>query len=184
LSLLRTRAMAKSFHDPPLQNQIEDRVHALRILVSRLQTRVGGERGLDATSRIDSLSRALSSRMFGPPALVSAALVEHLPSLGFDECVVSELVQDSSPPELQVAFGFHAEDVRPKPTRYAASALIPPDFTRLRTQSAVVMPLTYGPEALGIAILPARSADRHTYDLLRALLSTTLKGMLLARPRP
>jgi hypothetical protein len=181
LSQLRTRALGASFHDPPLQAKIEESVHAARILVSRLQSQTGVERGVSELARIGALSQALSARMFGSPALISAALVEHLPALGFDECVVSELVSGEAAPGLQVAFGFHAEDVQPKATRYPASALIPPDFGRLRRQSSVVIPLTYGTEPLGIAVVPARPTDRRTYDRLRPVLATALKGMQLAR---
>jgi DNA-binding LacI/PurR family transcriptional regulator len=181
LTSLRTRALAVSFHDPPLQAEIETSVHAARVLVSRLQSRAGAASSITDQTRIGALSHALNTRMFGPPALISAALVEHLPGLGFDECVVSELVPGATPPELQVAFGFHAEDVQPKSTRYPASLLIPPDFTRLRAQSSIVIPLTYRTEALGIAVLPSRPTDRRTYDLLRPVLSTALKGMQLAR---
>ena len=181
LTALRKRALGATFHDPPLQAKIEDSVHAARVLVSRLQSRNGAESGVTDLTRISALSHSLSARMFGPPSLMSAALVEHLPALGFDECVIAELVPGEAPSELQVAFGFHAEDVQPKAVRYPANALIPPDFTRLRQQSVIVIPLTYGTEPLGIAVLPARSTERRIYDLLRNVLATALKGMQLAR---
>ena len=179
--MLRARALADSMHDPSLPARIEDAVHAARVTVSRLQSRAGAHAGMTDVSRINALSQALNARMFGPPAPISAALVEHLPALGFDGCVVSELVTPGPDGELEVAFGFHAEDVQPKAVRYPARALIPPDFSAMRRQSVVVMPLTYGAESLGIAILPARSSERRIYELLRDVLGTALKGRMLAR---
>jgi hypothetical protein len=181
ITLLRARALSATAHDDAIHPRIEDAAHGARVLVSRLQARAGAQRGVTDGTRISALSQALNARMFGPPALISATLVEHLPALGFDECVVSELVPGREPRELQVAFGFHAEDVQPKPVRYPASALIPPDFVRMRGQSVVVLPLTYGTEGLGIAVVPARSSERRTYELLRDVLATAMKGMLLAR---
>jgi DNA-binding LacI/PurR family transcriptional regulator len=183
LSLLRARALSQNLHDSLLRARIEEAVHGARSLVSRLQSRVGAQRGVSDAARIAALSQALNARMFGPSALISAALVEHLPALGFDECVVSELVPGSAGAgaELQVAFGFHAEDVQPKPVRYRASRLIPPDFRRLRGQSSVVLALGYGGEPLGIAVVPARVGERRTYELLRDMLATSLKGMILSR---
>lgn len=181
LTALRSQALASTFHDPPLQAKIEDRVHAARVLVSRLQSHGAKERAASDFARVGALSQALSARMFGTPVMVSSALVEHLPGLGFDECVVSELIPGASPAQLQVAFGFHAEDLQPKAERYPGSLVVPPEFVRLRAQSSVLMPLTYGTEALGIAILPARPVDRRIYELLRPVLATTLKGMQLAR---
>lgn len=181
LTVLRARALADSMHDPSLPSRIEDAVHAARITVSRLQARAGLHSAVSDVTRINALSQALNARMFGPPAPISAALVEHLPALGFDGCVVSELITPGPDGELEVAFGFHAEDVQPKTVRYPAQALIPPDFSAMKRQSVVVLPLTYGAESLGIAIVPARSSERRTYELLRDVLATALKGRMLAR---
>lgn len=181
LTLLRARALADSMHDPSLPARIEDAVHAARITVSRLQARAGVHAAVSDVTRINALSHALNARMFGPPAPISAALVEHLPALGFDGCVVSELISKGPDGELEVAFGFHAEDVQPKAVRYPAHQLIPPDFSGMKRQSVVVLPLTYGTESLGIAILPARSSERRTYELLRDVMGTALKGRMLAR---
>ncbi len=96
-------------------------------------------------------------------------------------CVVSELITPGPNGGSRVAFGFHAEDVQPKTVRYPAQELIPPDFSAMKRQSVVVLPLTYGAESLGIAIVPARSSERRTYELLRDVLATALKGRMLAR---
>jgi DNA-binding LacI/PurR family transcriptional regulator len=127
------------------------------------------------------LARALGGRMFGPQALLSTTLAEHLPNLGVDACVVSELVLPGAAAELKLAFGFDAQNLQPQMARYPAKELVPPGFDHLRTRSVFVLPLCYGEEAVGLTVVPASERDGAFYETLAEVFGTVLKALEVRR---
>lgn len=127
------------------------------------------------------LARALEARMFGPQALLSTALAEHLPKLGIDACVVSELAVPGAFDELKLAFGFDSLNLQPQVTRYPAKALVPPAFAHLAKRSVVALPLSYGEQPLGLAVLPASDRDGAFYDVLAEVFGVVLKALEVRR---
>lgn len=130
--------------------------------------------------RLHRLARALELRMFGPQAELSKTLAELLPDLGLDACVVAELV-DGSLTELQLAFGFDAQTSQPQMVKFAAGSLVPEGFEHLLARSVFVMPLKYGEEPLGVAVLPASVRDGLFYETLAEALGIVLKGLSVKR---
>ncbi|HTQ06526.1 MAG TPA: substrate-binding domain-containing protein [Polyangiaceae bacterium] len=135
--------------------------------------------------RLTRLARVLHTKMFGPQAYLSTALAEHLPSFEIHECAVSELVLTpgaSSPlSQLKLAFGFDATTLQPQMVAFDGHALVPPHFENLRHRSVFVMPLTCGPQPLGITVLPAGSQDGGFYETLAELFATVLKVLEVRR---
>jgi hypothetical protein len=127
------------------------------------------------------LARALHARTFGPQALLSSALVEHLPNLGVDACVVSELVVPGSFSELKLAFGFDAQNLQPQMLRYPAKELVPPGFEHLTSRSICVLPLAYGEEAVGLTVVPLTDRDGAFYDVLSEVFGSVVKGLEVRR---
>ncbi len=127
------------------------------------------------------LARALQSRMFGPQALLSTTLAEHLPKLGLEACVVSEFATPGSHAELKLAFGFDAQNLQPQMLRYPAKDIVPPGFDYLKSRSVVVLPLRYEDKALGLAVLPASDRDGSFYDTLAEVLGSVLKALEVRR---
>jgi len=127
------------------------------------------------------LARALHARMFGPQALLSTALAEHLPSLGVDACVVAELAAPGAPSELKLAFGFDAQHLQPQMARYPAKELVPPGFEHLLARSALVLPLTYGEESVGLTLMPLGDRDGAFYEVLAEVFGGVVKALEVRR---
>jgi DNA-binding LacI/PurR family transcriptional regulator len=131
--------------------------------------------------RVHKFTRALEAHLFGPTAELSTVLTEFLPSLGVHECVVAEFAPGSNRASLRVAFGFDRENVQPQRTVYPANQLMPPGFARLSTKSALVLPVCYGGESLGIAIFPATAPSGELCELLAESFGVALKSIELRR---
>ena len=127
------------------------------------------------------MTRALEARMFGPQALLSTALAAHLPNLGIDACVVSEFVTPGSFDELKLAFGFDSQTLQPQMASYATARLVPPAFEHLTKRSLFVLPLCYGDQPLGLAIVPASERDGNFYDSLADFFGVVLKALEVRR---
>jgi DNA-binding LacI/PurR family transcriptional regulator len=127
------------------------------------------------------LARALGGRMFGPQALLSTTLAEHLPNLGVDACVVSELCAPDRFDELKLAFGFDSKQLQPQMTRYPAKDLVPPDFEHMKSRSLFVMPLCYGEQAVGLAVMTASDRDGAFYEVLADVFGMVLKSLEVRR---
>ncbi len=173
--------------EPLLRTVVSDgsgELHAGRRLADELATRVRLARQDLIHERLSRLARVLHTRMFGPQTQLSAALAEHLPAFGIDECAVSELAPPSSGTtvrELKLAFGFNRQTFEPLMARFDARHLMPEAFDHLRGRSAFVMPLTCGPQSLGIAVIPASPRDGNFYETLAELFATILKVLELRR---
>jgi DNA-binding LacI/PurR family transcriptional regulator len=173
--------------EPLLRAVVSDgsgELHAGRRLADELATRVRLARDDLIHERLSRLARVLHTRMFGPQTQLSAALAEYLPAFGIDECAVSELDAPSpSRPEreLKLAFGFNRRTFEPHIGRFDARQLLPDAFEQLRSRSAFVMPLTCGPQLLGVAVIPASPRDGNFYETLGELFATILKVLELRR---
>jgi sigma-B regulation protein RsbU (phosphoserine phosphatase) len=152
-----------------------------RKLADELATRLRLARGDLIHERLHKLSRQLYSRMFSPRAQLSTLLAEHLPHLGLDECVVSEFVPDKGRSELRLSFGFSAEELQPQSVTYPTRQIVPPGFPNLRRRSVLALPLCYGDELLGIAVMPAIDGDGSLYESLAQCFGVVLKSMDLRR---
>ncbi len=161
--------------------RIEAALQRARVLVSELSLRSELLPEDSVNERIHRFGRALLSRMFGPPGLLSAVLVEHLPGLGMHECLVSETGPALSAGELRVAFGFDAHEVQPKQASYPARELAPPEFVGLSTQSVFVLPAVYADQLLGVALLPVCGHDGSVYETLAEVFGIALKGVEMRR---
>ena len=137
--------------------------------------------------RLARLARVLHTRMFGPQAHLSTTLAEYLPTFEIDECAVSEIAvkgRSSSPlGTLKLAFGFDKSTLQPQMVTFDGRELVPPAFAGLRKRSSFVMPLTCGPEPLGIAVVPAGAHDGSFYETLAEFFSTILKVLDVRRGR-
>ena len=130
---------------------------------------------------VHRMARALEAKMFGPQAQLSTVLAEHLPNLGVDACVVSEFATPGSPEELKLAFGFDSQTLQPQMLRYPSKELVPTGFEHLRTRSVFVMPLRYGEQALGVAVVPASDRDGSFYRILPDVFGVVLKALEVRR---
>lgn len=152
-----------------------------RRLADELATRLRLARQDLVHERLHRLARALHTRMFGPRTHLSTVLAEHLPLLGIEECVVSELVPGRGKAELRLAFGFNTQELNPQSQPYPTQELIPPGFESLRRKSVLVLPLCYGEDLLGIAVLPVVEGDGSLYEALAETFGVALKMIELRR---
>ncbi len=129
--------------------------------------------------RLHRLARSLELRMFGPQAQLSQALAVGLGELGLDACVVSEL--GAAPGELKLAFGFDALTSQPQMLAFESGALVPEALHGVLAASTVVVPLKYGDEPLGIAVLPIGDRDGLFFETLAEVFGIVLKGLQVRR---
>ena len=147
---------------------------------------VGTEHALDlhddlVYERLYRFQRALGNRMFGPTVELSTVLAEHLPELGVNECAVSEFSNKANKDSLRLSFGFDAENLRPQHAVFAAKELFPNAFSHLRSSSIVVLPVTHGEQALGVAALPASIPSGQLCEILAESFGVALKSIELRR---
>jgi DNA-binding LacI/PurR family transcriptional regulator len=152
-----------------------------RRMADELATRLRLAREDLIHEHVHRMARALEAKMFGPQAQLSLVLAEHLPNLGIDACVVSEWATAGSTAELKLAFGFDAQNTQPQMLTYPAQQLVPADFEQLATRSVFAMPLRYGEQALGLAVLPASDRDGHFYEILADVFGVVLKALEVRR---
>jgi hypothetical protein len=162
-------------------------LHQSRRFVDEFSSRVRLARQDLIYERLTRMARVLHTKMFGPQAHVSMALAQHLPLFGIDECAVSELVAEvpgGGPlKSLKLAFGFDAGSLQPQMVTFDGRLLVPDHFASLRARSVFVMPLTCGPQALGIAVVPAIVNDGSFYETLAELFATILKVFEVRRSK-
>jgi hypothetical protein len=130
--------------------------------------------------RLHQLARALELRMFGPQAQLSRVLAELLPALGSNACSVAE-ASGGAPGELKLAFGFDAQSAQPQMVPFSGKKLVPPGLERLLLRSAFVLPLCYGEESLGIAVIEAGDREGIVYETLAEVFSVVTKAIGLRR---
>lgn len=157
------------------------RLESNRRLADELATRLRLARQDLIHERLHRVARALQVRMFSPRAELSTVLAKYLPELGIDECVVSEFVPDRHRTELRLVFGFNTQSLQAQSVTYPTRKLVPPGFPNLHQRSVLVLPLCYGPELLGVAVLPAVEGDGALYETLAETFGIVLKSMDLRR---
>lgn len=166
-----------------VRTRLERALERSRLMVEEM-TLVSRPRAEEVSDRLHRLTRALMLKMFGPQAHLSTVLVEHLPELGIHECAVSELGRGERRSLLKLAFGFHPGDLQPKMAEFPAHDFAPREFTGLHSRSAIVLPLTYGGEALGVAMLPLSHHDGTFYEILAEMFGIVLKGLRQRNQKP
>jgi sigma-B regulation protein RsbU (phosphoserine phosphatase) len=169
--------------DVTARARIERTLERSRLMVEEM-TLVSRPRAEEISDRLHRLGRALMLKMFGPQAHLSTVLVEHLPELGIDECAVSELGRGERRALLKLAFGFHPGDLQPKLAEFPAHDFAPREFEGLHSRSSIVLPLSYGGESLGVAMLPVSHHDGDFYETLAEIFGIVLKGMQQRGPKP
>jgi DNA-binding LacI/PurR family transcriptional regulator len=170
--------------DPLLRRLAAGSAHELeqnRRLADELATRLRLAQEDLIHDHTHRLALALQARMFGPQASLSTTLAAHLPNLGVDACVVSEFVTAGSFGELKLAFGFDDKNLQPQMICYPANALVPPGFEHLTARSCFVMPLKYGEDGLGLAVVPASDRDGGFYAVLSEVFGIVLKALEVRR---
>lgn len=178
---LGQRAIRQLGGEARFAQRIESAVQRGRVLVSELTLRPELMPEDSISERLHIFSRALLSKMFGPQTLLSAVLVEHLPTFGIDECLVSELTQPPNVTELRAAFGFDARQVQPQLASYPGQSLAPRDFEGMHHRSLFVLPVRYGEQAMGVVLLPVCGHDGTVYETLAEVFGIALKGIEMRR---
>jgi hypothetical protein len=181
------RGQAGSFAsalDPFLRRMAAGNVRELdqnRRIADELASRLRHAREDLVHDRLHRLSRALQTRMFGPQTALSTTLAGRVGELGIDECVVAEFEPRDQKQELKLAFGFDAHRVEPQLSRFPAKDLVPPEFEKMLARSPYLLPLRYGTEELGVAVVPSTEHDGTFYETLAEVFGIVLKGIQVRR---
>jgi hypothetical protein len=82
---------------------------------------------------------------------------------------------------LRLAFGFDKTQVQPKPEVYPAEALAPAEFLSLASKSVFVLPVRFGPQLLGVTVVPVSHEGGPFYETLAEVFGIVLKGVEIRR---
>jgi len=132
------------------------------------------------SDRLHRLALALQTRMFGPQAHLSAALAELLPNLDIEECSVAEF-EGGQTKNLKLALGFDKHHHQPQLVGFPAKELVPPGFAHLRSRSLYLLPVKYGTQPLGIAVVPVGNHEGRVYETLAQVFGIVLKSLEVRR---
>jgi hypothetical protein len=182
VTTLRTNVLPCVRGDPSARDRVEDALHAARVLAGAHVTRRAVELASESGTRLHELARAAEFHMLSEDDTLSKLAAAHLPALGVDACVVSAFAEPGrADGRCQMILGFDGPRIFHDCPGFPASSLVPPGTLDLRTNSAVVMPIVFGAEALGFGVFACGSPHGLVYEQLREVFSTVVKGGLLAR---
>ena len=182
VTTLRSNVLPCVRGDPAARDRIEDAFHTTRLLAGAHLTRRAVDRASDSANRLHELARSAELQMLSEGDALSRVAAAHLPSLGVEACVVASFAEPGrSDAECRVVLGFDGPRLFQDHVRFPARSLVPEGTIDLRRRSAVVMPITFGAEALGFAVFAYGSSHGLAYEQLREIFSTVVKGGLLAR---
>jgi DNA-binding LacI/PurR family transcriptional regulator len=179
LPVLRERAMPRLGDDRAAHARLVRALGHGRELSLEFSARSRQLRYESIGERTHRFARALELRMFGPNSELSTVLVEYLPGLDVEECLVAE--HSGVLGEFRVAFGFNAHDAQSRIVTFRGAELAPPEFARLRGRSCFVLPLRYGSQSLGMAVLAASNQGGTFYETLAEVFGIVLKGVEMRR---
>ena len=182
ITTLRANALPCVRGDLAARDRIEDALHTTRLLAGAHLTRRAVERASESVYRLHELARTAELQMLSGGDTLSRVAAAHLPSLGVEACLVAVFAEPGrTDAECRVVLGFDGPRVFQDYVRFPASSLVPDGSIDLRRHSAVVMPITFGAEALGFAVFAYGSSHGLAYEHLREVFSTVVKGGLLGR---
>jgi hypothetical protein len=145
--------------------------------------RAAAEQVSDAGRRFRTFSRLAAQEMLsGGGTQLSLVAMKHLPQLGIDGCVVIAFANPLQRiGEGRVVLGFHGRGAPAHEQTLQIRDLVPAKLTSLLDGSCLILPVSFGDQPLGFAVVALSSKEGALYEQLREVFGTMLKGSALAR---
>jgi diguanylate cyclase (GGDEF)-like protein len=180
LLVLRRDALA-CVHDAATRGRIYDLIQEALLVASDMAAIAQAQQRGELVALMGTVAEATAA-MLAAPSLdaLGKAAAEHLPRLGIRAGAIALFTEPNRVTEESEATLVFGEKGRCEgPTRFPTRQIAPGGF--LDGRSAVVVPLGFRGERLGLASLAFGAPDTMLYEELRLVLSSAVTGALLAR---
>ena len=180
LLVLRRDALA-CVHDAATRGRIYDLIQEALLVASDMAAIAQAQQRGELVALMGTVAEATAA-MLAAPSLdaLGKAAAEHLPRLGIRAGAITLFTEPNRITEESEATLVFVEKGRcAGPPRFATRQIAPGGF--LDGRSAVVVPLGFRGERLGLASLAFGAPDTMLYEELRLVLSSAVTGALLAR---
>jgi len=180
LLVLRRDALA-CVHDSATRGRIYDLIQEALLVASDMAAIAQAQQRGEMVALMGTVAEATAA-MLAAPSLdaLGKAAAEHLPRLGIRAGALALFTEPNLVTEESEATLVFSEKGRcDEPERFPTRQLAPAGF--LDGRSAVVMPLGFRGERLGLASLEFGAPDTMLYEELRLVLSSAVTGALLTR---
>jgi diguanylate cyclase (GGDEF)-like protein len=171
---------------PTARVTCEDLCGQARVIIGEMAQRAQAYRQLQAERQSEAL-REIGQALITSFDMerLSEVLVERLPQLGISSCFMA-LYDDKAEPldqsRLVMAFAENKQvPLPPEGVLFPTRHLIPERMLPDRRFSFIVEPLFFQKEPIGFALFEAGPLDGAVYEVLRAQISSALKGASLFR---
>ncbi len=153
-----------------------------RVLIGGIAQRTQAFEQLQAERQAETL-RELGQALITTfdAARLADTLAERLPAIGIASCYLA-LYEKPSLEFCRLILAYTEQgrvDLGAAGQRFPSRELVPPDLLPQRQCSFVVEPLYFQHDQIGFAVFEVRPRDGAIYELLRAQISSALKGALL-----
>jgi diguanylate cyclase (GGDEF)-like protein len=180
LLVLRRDALA-CVHDAATRGRIYDLIQEALLVSSDMAAIAQAQQRGELVALMGTVAEATAA-MLAAPSLdaLGEAAAEHLPRLGIRAGAIALFTEPNLVTEESEATLMFGEKGRSEgPVRFPTRQIAPCGF--LDGRSAVVVPLGFRGERLGLAALEFGAPDTMLYEELRLVLSSAVTGALLAR---
>ena len=180
LLVLRRDALA-CVHDAATRGRIYDLIQEALLVSSDMAAIAQAQQRGELVALMGTVAEATAA-MLAAPSLdaLGEAAAEHLPRLGIRAGAIALFTEPNRVTEESEATLMFGEKGRSEgPVRFPTRQIAPCGF--LDGRSAVVVPLGFRGERLGLAALEFGAPDTMLYEELRLVLSSAVTGALLAR---
>jgi diguanylate cyclase (GGDEF)-like protein len=180
LLVLRRDALA-CVHDSATRGRIYDLIQEALLVSSDMAAIAQAQQRGELVALMGTVAEATAA-MLAAPSLdaLGKAAAEHLPRLGIRAGTLALFTEPNRiTAESEATLVFSEKGRCDEPLRFPTRQLAPANF--LDGRSAVVVPLGFRGERLGIASLEFGAPDTMLYEELRLVLSSAVTGALLTR---
>ena len=181
LSTLRSQALL-CLDDSQMRHQLESLLHDARAYAAAFASAALSDRARGDADKQRSFQRAVRRAMFGAADELSQAAAAHLPEFGVSGVIVAALDTPGEldgPARVLMGFGPAGRLARPEATQLKA-LLHHPLIERLG-RTLIVLPVVAEGQALGVALVSARSIDGAALEDFADSLAAIMRGARNAR---
>jgi hypothetical protein len=178
LTVLRLQVLGIASGQPEARPRIEDMFQETRLTLTQVALSAYRDRAQSAARHLRNISKTcletLATREAGP---ISRALSAHLPPLGVSACAISRLQSSRRGAQLEVVARLSPDFGQSKLQLLPQSSL-GLDQTLSHLASAVLLPLDFNQEAVGLAAFSWGAHNPLLYEQLREVLSVAVYATL------
>jgi len=180
LTVLRLQMLGIISGQPETRPRLEDLFQETRLMLTQVALSAYRDRDQSAASHLRNISKTcletLATREAGP---ISRALSAHLPPLGVSACAISRLLPSSRRgAQLEVVARLSPDFGQSNKLQLLPDSSLGLDQTLSHLASAVLLPLDFNQQPVGLAAFAWGAHNPLVYEQLREVLSVAVYATL------